>query len=89
MRNTWSVVQLDVRLPNDVAEEAEQVQRTDPDFLSRIIQYGLTRRSIYRRLRTLEAGERESAEAEAEPTIPSTGRRESTPAVIADSFLQP
>lgn len=44
-------VQLSVRLPHDVASEAEEVQRTDPDSLSRMIQYGLTRRAIYRRLR--------------------------------------
>lgn len=51
-------VQLNVRLPNDIASEAEEVQRSDPDFLSRIIQYGLTRRSIYRRLREAEARDR-------------------------------
>jgi hypothetical protein len=55
MWNTRSV-QLSVRLPNDVASEAEEAQRSDPDFLSRVIQYGLTRRSIYRRLRDAEAG---------------------------------
>ncbi len=44
-------VQLSVRLPADVARQAEEVQRTDPDFLSRVILYGLTRRSIYRHLR--------------------------------------
>lgn len=53
MWNTRSV-QLDVRLPNDLAAEAEEVQRSDPDFLSRVVQYGLTRRSIYRRLRDAE-----------------------------------
>lgn len=57
MWNTRSV-QLNVRLPNDIAKEAEEVQRTDPDFLARVIQYGLTRRSIYRRLREAEARER-------------------------------
>ena len=55
MWNTRSV-QLSVRLPNDVASEAEEAQRSDPDFLSRVIQYGLTRRFIYRRLREAEAG---------------------------------
>ena len=55
MWNTRSV-QLSVRLPNDVASEAEEAQRSDPDFLSRVIQYGLTRRSIYRGLRDAEAG---------------------------------
>jgi len=53
MWNTRSV-QLNVRLPNDVASEAEEVQQSDPDFLSRVVQYGLTRRSIYRRLREAE-----------------------------------
>lgn len=56
MWNTRSV-QLNVRLPQDVAAEAEEVQRSDPDFLSRIIQYGLTRRTIYRSLREVEQRE--------------------------------
>jgi hypothetical protein len=44
-------VQLHVRLPKDIAAQAEEVQETDPEFLSRIVLYGLTRRSIYRHLR--------------------------------------
>jgi hypothetical protein len=44
-------VQLSVRLPRDIAEQAEEVQKNDPEFLSRIVLYGLTRRSIYRHLR--------------------------------------
>lgn len=51
-------VQLNVRLPRDVAAEAEEVQRTDPEFLSRVVLYGLTRRSIYRHLR--EQGEQDA-----------------------------
>ena len=47
-------VQLSVRLPRDIAQQAEEVQRTDPEFLSRVILYGLTRRSIYRHLRQQE-----------------------------------
>jgi len=47
-------VQLNVRLPQDLAVQAEEVQQADPDFLSRVIVYGLTRRSIYRRLREAE-----------------------------------
>ena len=62
MWNTRSV-QLNVRLPNDIATEAEEVQRSDPDFLSRVIQYGLTRRSIYRRLREGEARDRRVIDA--------------------------
>ena len=48
-------VQLTVRLPRDIALQAEEVQRTDPEFLSRVILYGLTRRSIYRHLRQQSA----------------------------------
>lgn len=44
-------VKLVVTLPQDIAEQAEEVQRTDPEFLSRIVLYGLTRRSIYKHLR--------------------------------------
>lgn len=45
-------VELTVRLPRDIAAQAEEVQRTDPEFLSRVVLYGLTRRSIYRHLRS-------------------------------------
>jgi hypothetical protein len=49
-------VQLSVRLPRNIAEHAEEVQKTDPDFLSRVVMYGLTRRSIYRHLRDFDDG---------------------------------
>jgi len=49
-------VQLNVRLPRDIAAQAEEVQKMDPDFLSRVVLYGLTRRSIYQHLR----GQREN-----------------------------
>jgi hypothetical protein len=56
-------VQLTVRLPRDIAAQAEKVQESDPEFLSRIVLYGLTRRSIYRHLREtgLESGGEEHA----------------------------
>lgn len=40
-------VDLRVRLPRTLAAEAEEVQRRDPDALSRILAYGLTRRAIF------------------------------------------
>jgi len=49
-------VQLSVRLPRDIATQAEEVQESDPEFLSRVVLYGLTRRSIYRHLRQKEQG---------------------------------
>lgn len=54
-------VQLSVRLPRDIAAQAEEVQQSDPEFLSRVVLYGLTRRSIYRHLR--ESDESSSLEA--------------------------
>lgn len=62
-------VQINVRLPRDMATQAEEVQKTDPDFLSRVVQYGLTRRSIYRHLKDKEAGAALSQEAP--PPLPT------------------
>ena len=55
-------VQLSVRLPRDIAEQAEEVQESDPEFLSRVVLYGLTRRSIYRHLRENDQDEMEDGE---------------------------
>jgi hypothetical protein len=44
-------VTLTVWLPRDVAEQAEEIQATDPESLRRIVLYGLTRRWVYRYLR--------------------------------------
>jgi len=60
-------VQINVRLPRDIATQAEEVERTDPEFLSRVVLYGLTRRSIYRHLRGKEATPRPSEETTAPP----------------------
>lgn len=62
-------VQLSVRLPSDIAEQAEEVQEQDPEFLSRVVLYGLTRRSIYRHLR--DSDQETSAEAVQASTPPS------------------
>ena len=40
-------VELKVQLPKSVAVEVEQVQRSDPEMLSRILFYAMTRRTIY------------------------------------------
>ncbi len=40
-------VELRVRLPKTVAAEVEEVQRRDPEMLSKIVLYALTRRTIY------------------------------------------
>ncbi len=62
-------VQLSVRLPRDIADQAEEVQKNDPEFLSRVVLYGLTRRSIYRHLRENhdDAPDQELESAPAQP----------------------
>lgn len=63
-------VQLLVRLPRDIAAEAEEVQEADPEFLSRVVLYGLTRRSIYRHLRRRDDSTTVDPTAEAPGTQP-------------------
>jgi hypothetical protein len=50
----WEVcpVDLHVSLPKGVAEEVADVQRRDPDMLSRIVIYAVTRRTIFDHLAT-------------------------------------
>ena len=48
-------VELSVQLPREIADQAEELQGDDPEFMSRVILYGLTRRSIYRHLRQKES----------------------------------
>jgi len=40
-------VELRVNLPGTVAAELEEVQRRDPELLSRIVYYAMTRRTIF------------------------------------------
>lgn len=47
-------VSLNVSLPRDMAREAEAVQDSDPEFLSRVLLRGLARRSIYEQLKEHE-----------------------------------
>lgn len=60
-------VQLNVRLPREIADQAEAVQENDPEFLSRVVMYGLTRRSIYKHLR--EEGTAEETEDDAQKRL--------------------
>ena len=48
-------VDLRVRLPRNVAEEVEEVQKRDPEMLSRIVLYAVTRRTIFDHLATRTA----------------------------------
>lgn len=47
-------VNLAVALPHDLAGQVEALQECDPDFLSRVVLYGLTRRAVYQHLREMD-----------------------------------
>ena len=50
MSETYSV-SLNVQLPRDIALQAEELQRSNPEYLSQVVVYGLARRSMYHELR--------------------------------------
>jgi hypothetical protein len=56
-RRMWETCAVDVRvsLPKSVAAEVEEVQKSDPDMLSRMVLYAVTRRTIFDHLATRSA----------------------------------
>lgn len=50
-------VELRVQLPKPVADEVEEVQRRDPEMLSRMLTYAVARRSIFDHLATRDGDE--------------------------------
>ncbi len=49
MSDTRSV-ELVLRFPNDMADSVEEVRERDPEYLNRVIRYGIVRRAVYREL---------------------------------------
>jgi hypothetical protein len=43
-------VELVLRLPHELADSVEEVRERDPEYLNRVIRYGLVRRAMYREL---------------------------------------
>jgi hypothetical protein len=43
-------VEVVLQLPEHLAEDVEEVQEKDPEFLNKIIRYGLTRRAMFEQL---------------------------------------
>lgn len=43
-------VELVVRLPEEMADSVEEVRDRDPEYLNRLIRYGIVRRAVYREL---------------------------------------
>lgn len=59
-------VQIEVELPTDLAKKVEAIQKADPEFMSKIVLYGLTRRTLYEHLRgSSEVAQQGSTEVQA------------------------
>ncbi len=54
-------VNLVVSLPVDLADEVEEICRTDPEFIERVLAYGLVRRAVFARLRGAVPWQRSSS----------------------------
>ncbi|MGH7541245.1 MAG: hypothetical protein ACRELC_09620 [Gemmatimonadota bacterium] len=54
-------VELVIDLPEELADDVEEVRRRDPDFLGRAIRYALARRIIFEELTTSGPDRRERA----------------------------
>jgi hypothetical protein len=56
-KRMWETCAVDLRvsLPKSVAAEVEQVQKSDPEMLSRMVLYAVTRRTIFDHLATRTA----------------------------------
>ncbi len=54
-------VSLVVNLPVDLADEVERVQESDPEFIEKVLTYGLVRRAVFARLQGVAALHRPSA----------------------------
>lgn len=55
-------VELVVTLPEPMAETVEEVRDRDPEYLTRLLRYGMVRRAVYREL--IRSGG---------PALPTTG----------------
>jgi hypothetical protein len=43
-------VELVLRLPSEMADSVEEIQERDPEYLNRVVRYGVVRRAVYREL---------------------------------------
>lgn len=48
-------VTLVLTLPNELADELERVQASDPEFAEKVLSYGLVRRAVFARLQGMVA----------------------------------
>ena len=57
-------VTITIRLPPMLVDRVEELHATEPEFLEHVIEYALTRRSIYQHIRELELAEKSQTTVE-------------------------
>lgn len=62
-------VRLEVRVPHEMVTQVEAVQQSDPEFFSKLILYGLVRRSAYRGLRDARSADGATVRSSSEPHV--------------------
>lgn len=62
-------VNLVVRLPIDLADEVEHICKTDPEFIEKVLAYGLVRRAVFTRLKEAGPWHRSTARADYETSV--------------------
>lgn len=66
-------VNIVVSLPVDLADEVERLQQTDPEFIEKVLAYGLVRRAVFARLRGVTTLHRPpAAPSESESPVETT-----------------
>ncbi len=52
-------VTITLRLPPGIVDQVRELHAVEPEFLEHVVQYALTRRSVYRHIRERELAENE------------------------------
>lgn len=65
-------VNLVVSLPVDLADEVEDICRSDPEFIEKVLAYGLVRRAVFARLKEVAPWHRSTARAGVETSVGSS-----------------
>ncbi|MEE8487630.1 MAG: hypothetical protein V3S56_05635 [Gemmatimonadota bacterium] len=70
-RNMWDTrsVELSINLPAVLADTVEEVRERDPEYLQRVILYGMARRAVYQSLSRQIDLPPDASETPEDPTV--------------------
>jgi hypothetical protein len=65
-------VNLVVSLPVDLADEVEDLYKSDPEFIEKVLAYGLVRRAVFTRLKEAAPWHRSAERTKVETSVSSS-----------------